>query len=262
MDEGIADLTDDGAIVPVLEAQRRWAAYALCDLEPPHWRYARYIDAVRDGRAEAVVLVYTPPGFTSLLPSGSEEGVQAILARAPDLPPKPFLVVRRLDLPAIEARYRVDEKWTMLRMAVSTSELRPAPVRDGTLRPLAADDLPAVQALYAVWPETVFTPFMFAHGIYHGAYVDDRLVAVAGTHAFSPRHGIGVIGNVFAHPDYRARGLGRAVTGAVAAVLVERGVRDIVLNVREDNRPAIAAYTRLGFGVHEPFWEGHAALRE
>ncbi len=260
MDEGIADLTDDGAIVPVLEAQRRWAAYALCDLEPPHRRYARYIGAVRDGRAEAVVLVYTPPGFTSLLPSGSEEGVQAILARAPDLPPKPFLVVRRLDLPAIEARYRVDEKWTMLRMAVSTSELRPAPVRNGTLRPLAADDLPAVQALYASWPDTVFTPFMFAHGIYYGAYVDGHLVAVAGTHAFSPRHGIGVIGNVFTRPDYRGRGLGGAVTGAVAVSLLERGVRDVVLNVREDNAPAIAAYARLGFTIHEPFWEGYASL--
>jgi len=35
-----------------------------------------------------------------------------------------------------------------------------------------------------------------------------------------------------------------------------------VLNVREDNAPAITAYSRLGFSVHEPFWEGAATLRQ
>lgn len=259
MNEGIVDLTDDRAIVPVLEERRRWAAYALCDLEQPHRQYARYIGAVRGGRAEAVVLAYAPPGFTSLLPCGSAEGVRTILARAPDLPPKPLLIARRADLPAVEARYRVDKIWTMLRMAVSAPELRPS--RAGAaLRLLAPDDLPALRELYALWPDTVFTPFMFAHGIYYGAYADDRLVAVAGTHAFSVRYGVGVIGNVYTRPDYRGHGLAGAVTGAVARAMMERGVRDVALNVREDNQPAIAAYTRLGFAMYEPFYEANATL--
>ena len=264
MNESVVDLTDDAAIVPVLEAQRHWAAYALCDLEPPHRPYARYIGAVRAGRVDAVALVYAPPGFTSLLPSGSAEGVRAILAGARDLPPKLLLIARRPDLPAVEARYHVDKKWTMLRMVVAARNLRPAPAVAPSVgvRPLSLTDLPTLQALYAMWPETVFTPFMFSCGVYYGAFVDGRLAAVAGTHALSARHGIAVIGNVFTHPAYRGRGLGTAVTGAVAHALMERGARDVVLNVREDNAPAIAAYSRLGFTVHEPFWEGNATLRE
>jgi len=42
---------------------------------------------------------------------------------------------------------------------------------------------------------------------------------------------------------------------------MEGGARDVVLNVREDNTAAIGAYTRLGFTVHEPFWEGYATPR-
>lgn len=264
MDREIVDLTDDAVIVPVLENQRQWAAYALCDLEQPHRQYARYIGAVRAGRVEAVVLAYAPPGFTSLLPSGSADGVGAILATVPNLPPTPLLIARRPDLLAVEARYHVDKKWTMLRMVVAARGLKPAPAVASSVevRPLTTADLPALQALYAVWPETVFTPFMFACGVYYGALVGGRLAAVAGTLALSARHGIAVIGNVFTRPEYRGRGLGTAVTGAVAHALMARGPRDVVLNVREDNAPAIAAYRRLGFTVHEPFWEGAATLRQ
>ncbi len=263
-DREIVDLTDDAVIVPVLENQRHWAAYALCDLEPPHRQYARYIGAVRAGRVEAVTLVYAPPGFTSLLPSGSADGVRAILAGAPDLPPSPLLIARQPDLPAVEARYHVAKKWTMLRMVVAARGLKPAPAVASSVdvRLLAPVDLPALQTLYAVWPETVFTPFMFSCGVYYGAFVDGCLAAVAGTHALSARRGIAVIGNVFTRPEYRGRGLSTAVTGAAARALMERGACDVVLNVREDNAPAIAAYSRLGFTVHEPFWEGNAALRQ
>jgi ribosomal protein S18 acetylase RimI-like enzyme len=36
---------------------------------------------------------------------------------------------------------------------------------------------------------------------------------------------------------------------------------DIVLNVRQDNSPAIAVYERLGYRVHAQFIEGPAVRR-
>ena len=37
--------------------------------------------------------------------------------------------------------------------------------------------------------------------------------------------------------------------------------RDVVLNVRQDNLPAISVYRRLGYDVHGPFIEGPAVRR-
>lgn len=258
----IVDAADEDLVLPVLERDRRWAGYALCDLDPPHRAHARYVVAVQDGRPTATVLVYSPPDFTSLQPCGGPAGVRAILDRIGDLPGASYLLVRGVDLPAVAARYTVESAWTMLRMAVSAEALRPAPAVEAEISALNAEDLPAVQELYTLYVGTVFTQFMFEHGTYFGAHIGKQLVAVAGTHASSPRHRIGVIGNVFTQPAHRGRGLGTAVTGAVARALMRRGIEDVVLNVKEDNLPAVASYRKLGFRVHEPFWEGRARIRQ
>jgi RimJ/RimL family protein N-acetyltransferase len=256
----IVELDDDRQIAPMLESQRAWAAYALCDLEAPHRQHARFIGAVTAGRVTAVVLVYTPAGFTSVLPSGEPEDVAAILAETRDLPTSPLLIVQSRNRAAVEIRYRVDHAWTMLRMLVQADSLRPVTITDAAVVLLTPNHLNAARALYNVWPDTVFTPFMFEHGIYYGAYREGALVAVAGTHAMSSKYRIGVIGNVFTHPDHRGRGLAAAVTGAVAGALFAGGAHDVALNVRDDNAAAIAAYSRLGFQVDEPFWEAKATL--
>ena len=257
----IIELDDDRQIASLLELQRAWAAYALCDLEPPHRRYARFIGAMMADRVTAVVLVYRPDGFTSVLPSGDPEDVAAILAETTDLPTSPLLIVQTRNRAAVATRYRIDHAWTMLRMLVHADSLRPVTAPDAAVVLLTPDHFEAARALYNRWPDTVFTPFMFEHGIYYGAYRAGNLVAVAGTHAMSSKYRIGVIGNVFTHSDHRGRGLAAAVTGAVAGALLARGALDVALNVRDDNAPAIAAYSRLGFQVDEPFWEAKATLR-
>src|SRR5437870_5684234 len=122
----IVDLTDDAAILPVLERDRRWAAYALCDLEPPYRAHARFIGAAGT-HGRAVVLVYTLPGFTALLPCGEPGVVRAIIAGAADLPASIFLNVRDADLLSVEACYQVEQKWAMLRMVAGADDLQSAP---------------------------------------------------------------------------------------------------------------------------------------
>lgn len=257
----VEELRDDAAILATLEEDRRWAAYAICDLEPEYRPWARYVGHMRAGTADAVVLAYAPPGFTALIACGSAGGVRRILAAAPDLPAEAFFMVRRDDLAALETRYRVEDLMAMLRMVADADTLRPAPATGAEVRPLDGADLPALVALYADRPEAVFTRPMFASGVYVGAFIDGALVAAAGTHAVSPRHGMAAIGNVFTHPEYRGRGLGTATTGALARALAARGIRDLALNVREDNHAAISVYRRLGFAAYLPFWEGTARPR-
>jgi ribosomal protein S18 acetylase RimI-like enzyme len=256
----IVELTDDAVILPVLERERRWAAYALCDLEAPYRAHARYIGAVDGDRARAVVLVYALPSFMALLPCGDLRAVGAIMAEAESLPASIFLNVRDADLASVEARYQVERKWTMLRMVAGMDDLRPAPAVGAEIMRLTVADLPALQSLYALQPDSIFTPSMLEHGIYYGAYVAGTLVAAAGTHAISRPHRIAAIGNVFTRPAARGRGLATATTSAVAQALVQDGAREVALNVAEDNPTAISIYYRLGFAMHMAYWEGYATL--
>lgn len=256
----VVDLQDEAVILPVLGQDRHWAAFALCDLDEPYRRHARYVGLVNQGSCTALILIYAPPGLRVVNPFGQPDGVRAILEHAPGLPPSALLMARPVDEPAIAARFRFEERIRTLRMAVRPDELAPPPERPG-LVPLSMDDSTAIGELYGLWPGMVFQPEMLVGSIMRGIYDGGRLVAVARTHAFSARHGIGVIGGVFTHPAHRSRGLGTAVTGAVAQALRTAGARDILLNVHADNAPAIAAYRRLGFTVHLEFHEGLAALR-
>ena len=256
----VRDLPDE-EILPVLEQDRRWAAYPLCDLEPPYRQHARFIGAARAGRTRGLVLAYSPPEFSALQPCGEGDAIRAILLQVRDLPATPMLIARYDDLDAIEQRYTVKERMAMLRLAVSANDLRPAPATNAHIVSLGQEDLPALQALYTGRTDAVFTLLMFHQGYYVGAFVDGALVAAAGTHAITMRYGMGVIGNVFTHPAYRGRGLATATTGAVTMALRHAGIREIALNVREDNEPAIRAYHRLGFTLHHPFLEGNATLR-
>jgi mycothiol synthase len=73
----------------------------------------------------------------------------------------------------------------------------------------------------------------------------DRLLAFHWTKQPSPT--LGEVYVVAVDPAAAGRGLGKAVTAAGLAHLIERGVDRIILYVESDNAPAIATYSGLGF---------------
>jgi GNAT superfamily N-acetyltransferase len=218
------------------------------------------VGAWQGGRLEAVLLDFSPPGFTSFCTAGDRQGVGAILRSDARLPTTGTAMVRHDDLEHIRARYTIDPI-AMLRMVVTAEALGSGPVADLPIRQLGSDDAAALQALYVHWAGAGFSDFALEHGVYFGAVDDERLVAVSATHAVNVVNRIATVGGVFTHPDYRGRGLAGATTIAVCREVARRGVVDIALNVIEGNTPAIRAYTRIGFRVHGSFVEGHATLR-
>lgn len=58
---------------------------------------------------------------------------------------------------------------------------------------------------------------------------------------------IAMIANVATHPDFRRRGIGRALTEAAMSHARRKGAREVWLHVRDDNPTAIHIYEELGF---------------
>lgn len=256
------DATDDVAYA-ILSRDRIWNSFALADLEPPLRAYSQFAVATRGAdnvQEQALCLVLRHPVIGEVLsPFGSAPGVAAILARI-DLPAHPLIQAQSIHVPLLQRYYQPEAGWrAMLRMAVTRASLQ---AKDGApqqqVRQLNAADLPALQALYARNPESTFSAAPFADGLYVGLYDGGQLVAAGGTHALVSRHGIAVLGNIFTAPDARRQGFAAAVTAALVETLFERRFPLVVLNVFEDNTPAIRLYERLGFHVHHTLMTGKA----
>ena len=57
------------------------------------------------------------------------------------------------------------------------------------------------------------------------------------------------ITNVAVRPDCRRRGIARELVGRMLALMAEKGVRSVLLEVRESNLPARNCYAQAGFTV-------------
>jgi predicted GNAT family acetyltransferase len=88
---------------------------------------------------------------------------------------------------------------------------------------------------------------MLQTGFYYGVRRGPDLVSVAGVHVYSRPYQVAALGNITTRPDARGRGLATAATARLCQELLRAGVEHVGLNVKADNRAAIACYEKLGF---------------
>jgi len=247
----VARVTTDKVLLrTLLERDRLYAAYALCDLEEREFARTRWGVAWDGDVPIALVLEYNGPTPQPLVVMGREDGI-AVVLRDLIRPRVAYVAAPAEVLPAIETAYRVDPGPSMVRMWVDRVHFRPYPAPVQRLLPVEIGDLNRLYQLgFASWlPSSAI-----ADGVYYGLRVNGQLVAAAGTHVVSPTARLAVVGNVLTHMDYRGRGFATAVTGAVTAQLL-RTCDQVVLNVRSDNPAALNAYRRLGYREHLRFEE-------
>jgi len=233
-----------------LGRDRLFAAYAICDLDEREFPRTRWGVAFDGGRPAAVVLEYLGLSPQPMFLMGEADGVTAILRdvirpRAAYLAAAPDLV------PAAEPVYKVEPGPPMVRMWVDRATFRPAP---GAATRLVPNDIGELNRLYDLGLTSWLPAESVAHGVYYGIRVHGRLVAAAGTHVISREMRLAAVGNVMTNRDFRNRGFAKVVTGAVTQELL-RFCDEVVLNVRSDNPPALAAYRALGFREHVRFEE-------
>jgi RimJ/RimL family protein N-acetyltransferase len=262
MTDDVRLIDDDDALAALLEIDPFHTAYALCDLDPPYRENATFVGACRGEKLETVLLLYSLPTTTALHVYGDVDGAVRIFNCYRDLPENAFVILSPEYVPTVHIRYASRANWHVLRMVLETADLTiPSKVSYPIVR-LTIGGAPAIFDLYSLWGRDIFEASMMHSGVYCEAFDGADLIAVAGTHTVSRRRGIAAIGGVFTHPDYRGRGLATAVTGEVSRILAADGVTLIVLNVVEDNIPAIGAYKRLGFRTNRRLCEGPATLKE
>ena len=231
-----------------LNSERCYAAYALAQLSPHLFSMVSCWEA--RGTGGPALVVYSGGGLgDAVFMSGSAPALEAILRLHPG-PRHNFATFRADHLAVVERYFRVTSARPMLRMAVNRDTFRPAyaSVRRGArVGRLAAADARAVNRLYGSEGQPAwYSSSHIESGMYHGVFEERRLVAVAGTHAWSKDEGIAVVGNVFTHPAMRGLGYGTLATSAATAALLEH-CTDVTLTVDPTNTPAVRAYLRLGY---------------
>jgi ribosomal protein S18 acetylase RimI-like enzyme len=237
-------------IESALKVDPVWSAYALADLDPAYQEYCRW-----NMSGSALILEYAglePPVLFAFGP------VNDFKPLANQIRPGRYqYTLLERHYPAIQARLAVEIEARMWRMVLDPQKFSGGmPNEVNQLTQVHTDALQALFKDHPDRPDAYHPSQLIGPGVFYGVFVDDQLVAAAGTHIVSPEMSVAAIGNIFTHPDWRGRGLCARVTQAVAAHLVTEGIELIVLNVKVSNAGALRCYEKVGFTPHCQYLEG------
>jgi ribosomal protein S18 acetylase RimI-like enzyme len=217
---------------------------------------SRWFGAELDGQLASLVLLFLGLDPPALFLMGNSGGLQTILQEM-SRPKEVYLTCRPAHLSMTRRLCTWHETISMWRLVLQPARFQP--VRSSCIR-LTPADAHQLSSLYALGGGMAFNVTQVQHGLFYGIKVGGQLVAVAGTHLVSPTYRLAAVGNVYTHPEHRRKGYGLATTSAVVSALLQAGIEDIILNVSQQNAPAIRMYERLGFERYCPFLEGPVRL--
>jgi predicted GNAT family acetyltransferase len=191
--------------------------------------------ALGDGRAkrfipEISVFAAVPhpeqslDGLAAVIPQGALCG---LVTAAPISPPPEFELVRTADV-----------------VQMTAEDFAPASPTGLDFVTLGPANVPAMVALVELTRPGPFGPRTLEMGHYLGIFEGERLIAMTGERLHL--NGWGEVSAVCTHPDYRGRGLAKALVSAIGSEVVARGEIPF-LQAYPDNAAAIATYERLGF---------------
>ncbi len=211
--------------------------YELGDLDDFFWPHTRWY-ALDD----TIALVYAD---STLIAIGDHDPLAALLVDVRDALPARLHAHLSPGLATVLApRYASTPGGAYLKMGLVTPALDDIDTsRVVALGPADRDELVAFFA--RAYPGNWFDPRMLETGQYYGIR-EGALVAAGGIHVYSPEERVAALGNIAVDPTARGRGLATMVTARVCRSVRERALH-VGLNVKADNRAAIACYTRLGF---------------
>ncbi len=224
--------------------------YVIGDLDDFFWPHTIWYALREGGRVRQLVLLYTDQCLPVVLANTEPPvGDMRDLVRAlrPLLPRRLYAHLAEGVVDVLADDYRIQAHGTHHKMGL-TDRSRLAGFDASETVALSTADAEDLQAFYAAsYPGNWFVPRMLETGSYFGVWHGRALVSVAGVHVYSRRYKVAALGNITTRPDVRGRGLATAVTARLCQELLRAGIEHVGLNVKADNRSAIACYERIGF---------------
>jgi ribosomal protein S18 acetylase RimI-like enzyme len=224
--------------------------YAIGDLDDFFWPHTTWYALREGGQVRQLVLLYTGQPLPTVLayaeePAGPMRELLRDLVRV--LPRRFYAHLTEGLADALADDYRVRPHGAFHKMGL-TDRSRAAGLDGSEAVALSAADTDDLLALYgAGYPGNWFVPRMLQTGFYFGIRRGGALVSAAGVHVYSRPYKVAALGNITTRPDARGQGLATAVTVRLCQELLRAGVECVGLNVKADNRSAIACYEKVGF---------------
>jgi len=221
--------------------------YALGDLDKLFWNYTTWYALASEQQINQLVLLYARSIPVLLGLSEEVEELKELLRLLFPLLPKQFYAHLSGDAVSVFTKnYHIQSHGIHYKMALTDSS-RIDNIDTSKVIPLSAINLDQLQHLYqASYPSNWFEPHMLESGYYYGIRRGGTLISVAGVHIYSQEYKVAALGNITTHPQWREQGLGTLVCAKLCQALL-RTVEHIGLNVKADNKSAIACYKKLGF---------------
>jgi RimJ/RimL family protein N-acetyltransferase len=226
--------------------------YAIGDLDEFFWPHTTWVALREGGEVRQLALVYTDLTMrmpTLLALAEQPESLMRDLLRAwlPVLPRRFYAHLTAGVADVLADDYHLQSHGAFHKMGL-TDRSRAAAVDGSEAVALSAADTATLLALYdQSYPGNWFVPRMLQTGFYFGIRRGGALVSVAGVHVYSPQYKVAALGNITTRPDARGQGLAIATTARLCQELLQAGIEYVGLNVKADNRNAIACYEKLGF---------------
>jgi len=223
--------------------------YALGDLDDFFWHHTTWYALKEHQQIKQLVLFYTGTSVPVLLGITEESTklMEELLQSIIHLLPKRFYAHLSGNLAGVLASdYQIRSHGLHYKMALTDSSRLESVDTSGVMQ-LSASNVSELEELYREsYPGNWFEPRMLETGYYYGICQGAALLSVAGVHVYSQQYGVAALGNITTHPLFRGKGLGKIVCAKLCQTLLQT-VDYIGLNVKADNKSAIACYTKLGF---------------
>jgi len=228
--------------------------YELGDLDDFFWPHTRWYAQGNGGDLDAVALLYDPGALPVVIAIGDPPPLAELLGALCDrLPARLYAHLTPGLAAALAPRYASEPHGDMRKLAL-VDRGRLAGVDTAAVVRLGPGDRAEVERFFAhAYPGNWFDSRMLETGQYFGIR-DGALVAAGGVHVYSPAERVAALGNIAVAEAHRGRGLATRVTARICRSVLE-AVDHVGLNVRADNRAAIACYERLGFATVAPYEE-------